>query len=761
MPRGRPPTFFGTFSGGKGNDVKMVHPAARAAAALLAIVAAPLLAAAAEAAPTPAASRELEAALRAIVDGGPLASARAGVLVEDVETGQTLYAKDADALLNPASNVKLVTTAAALARMGPDYRFDTEFWAEAGWRPGTPAKTLWVRGTGDPTVLTERLWIMAGDLAHLGVRRIGDLVVDESFFDGERTGPGFDQESGDRSYLAPSGAASLNWNTIAVYVAPGDRAGVKGRVELEPASEYFEIENRTSTVARTGRRPVVISSQPHNGKQRIVVEGRIAAGSRMQVVWRKIDDPALYLGHTLRKLLELRGVQVSGRVKLGQVAQGARLVHVAQSESLAEIVRRLNKTSNNFVAEQLLKTLGARTKGTPGSWAKGIAAAEEFLAEVGVPRGAYVMKNGSGLNDTNRFSARQLVTVLRAMWSRFPLQAEYVASLPVAGRDGTIRFRMEGSEAEGRLRAKTGTLEHVTSLSGYVQTAAGKTLAFAVLVNDIPGRPSSVVRSVDAIGTALAASGGKPGALGDAIALARGAPAAETAATPADLAAAVKTYYALGRAGDHRNLHLLRSALRAESEPALRLAVAECVYLSDPDGDTSRRTFLDAVPADPQVLGRLWAAAQGDEVPPVLPSLGELADDGNPDALAKLVGIAPAAALDAKLAAAIDDLFSEVAASVPEELVLALRAAPPAAQEAAVAALGAGLVRSDDKEHPFPPALAELAKKEDDAGAFARSLQPRVAQAVTAATAARAAPTLVPASGTLPAGGTLPASAGK
>ena len=729
-------------------------PRAAPTATLLALLLSSFpLAAAAE----PAPARELEAALRAIVDGGPLAGARAAVLVEDVESGQVLYAKDADALLNPASNVKLVTTAAALARLGPDYRFDTEFYLDAGPRGASAPRTLWVRGTGDPSLLTERLWAIAGDLAHLGIRRIGDLVVDEAFFDGERSGPGFDQESGDRSYLAPSGAASLNWNSIAVYVAPGERRGQKARVEVEPASDYFEIDNRTTTIAGSGRRRIRISSQPHAGKQRIVVDGRIGQGSRIQVAWRKIDDPALYLGHTLRRLLELRGVSTAGRVRVGQVPEGARLVHVAESESLAEIVRRLNKTSNNFVAEQLLKTLGARVKGTPGSWAKGIAAAEEFLADVGVPRGAYVMKNGSGLNDTNRFSARQLVAVLRAMWARFPLQAEYVASLPVAGRDGTIRFRMEGSEAVGRLRAKTGTLDHVTSLSGYVQTAGGKTLAFAVLVNDFAGRAGNVVRSVDAIGTALAASGGKPGALGAAIALARGAPAAESSATPADLAASVKTYYALGRAGDQRNLTLLRSALRTESEPALRLAVAECVYLSDPDGDTSRRTFLDAIPSDPQVVGRLWAAIQGEEPPPVLPSLGDLAGEAYPEALAKLVAVAPAAALDGKLATAIADLFAEVAASVPEELVAALRAAPAAAQEAAVGALGAGLARSDDREHPFGPALKELGARDDDTGAFARALAPRLVQAVAAGTPARVGPAPAPA----PAAGALPANGGR
>lgn len=683
--------------------------------------------------------RELEAALRAIVEGAPLSEARTSVLVAELESGKVLYAKDPDVLLNPASNVKLFTAAAALARLGMDYRFDTEFWMEAPRGPGAP-RALHVRGLGDPTLVTERLWAIAGDLAHLGLGRIGDVVVDDAFFDGDRNGPGFDQETGDRSYLAPTGAASLNWNSVAIHVAPGDRRGQRARVELEPASDFFELDVRATTSGRRGGRRLKVSSIPLQGRQRILVEGRIPQGSRIQVVWRKIDDPALYLGHTLRKLLELRGVRSSGRVRAGPVPQGAKLLHVAESEPLADVVRRLNKTSNNFVAEQLLKTLGAEAKGSPGSWAKGIGAVEEFLAEAGIPRGAYLMKNGSGLNDTNRFSARQIVALLRAMWARFPLQAEYAASLPVAGRDGTIRYRMEGTAADGRLRAKTGTLEKVTSLSGYVETSGRRRLAFAVVVNDFPGRSPGAVRAVDAIGEAIAAAGGPPEALGAAIAHARGAPPpAVPAASPADLAASVKTYYALGRTSDRRNLAFLRSALRAEAEPALRLAIAECVYLSEPDGETSRRTFLEAVPADPSVVARLWAAGAEEDPPPALPSLGELAAEGNPDALAKLVEVAPAGALDASLASAVADLLAQAASSAPEELVQALRAAPPPAQEAAIAALGAGLTRSEEAEHPFPKALAELAKRQDDLGAFARTAEARLAAAVEAGRGAKAA----------------------
>ncbi|MFO0585690.1 MAG: D-alanyl-D-alanine carboxypeptidase/D-alanyl-D-alanine-endopeptidase [Anaeromyxobacter sp.] len=693
-----------------------------------------------------AADPTLESALRSIAQAGPLSTARLGVLVADAATGEVLLGKDADVLLNPASNVKLVTTAAALARLGPGFRFDTEFLVDPAQAGSPSPRALYVRGKGDPTLVTERLWAIAGELAHAGIKRIGDVVLDDGYFDAERVGPGFDQEDGDRSYLAPAGALSFNWNTVAIYVAPGERRGARARVELEPASDLFAVEVRAVTGAPRGARRVKVSSSFTGGRQRIVVEGQVPAGSRTQVVWRRIDEPALYLGHSLARLLELRGVKVTGRIRTGQAPAGARLVHVASSDTLAEVVRRLNKTSNNFVAEQLLKTLGAEVKGAPGSWPKGVAAVEEFLAEAGVPRGGYVMKNGSGLNDANRFSARQLVTVLRAMYARFPLAAEYVASLPVAGRDGTLRFRLDGTEAADRLRAKTGTLENVTSLSGYVQTAGGRTLAFAVLANDFSGRASGAARGVDAIAGALAASGGGAAAIDAAVALARPPSAtASPAATTADLASAARTYYALARAGDARNVAFLRSALRAETDPALRLAVGEAAYLSEPDGDTARRLFLEALSPDAACIGRLWAALAGDDPPPVVRSIGELAAEGGGEALARLVELSQAAALEPRLADGLADALATAAAGAPEELVTALRAASPGAREAATVALGRGLGRSEEQDHPFPPALARLSGGDGEAAAFARDLAARLETVRRAAEERREAPSLEPA----------------
>ena len=549
------------------------------------------------------------------------------------------------------------------------------------------------------------------------------MVLDDGYFDGERFGPGFDQEDGDRAYLAPAGALSLNFNSVEVHVTPADRVGQRARIELEPDSQFFTVENHTVTASRSGRARVVVRTELKGGKERVIVEGRVPVGARPHVVWRRIDDPSLYFGHTLRSLLELRGVKV-GRVRAGPVPDSARLLHVSQSDSLAELVRRLNKTSNNFTAEQMLKTLGAEVKGHPGSWAKGVEVAEDVLAELGIPRGSYVMRNGSGLNDTNRFSARQLVTVLRGMWARFPLQPEYVVSLPVAGRDGTIRWRMDGTPAAGRLRAKTGTLDGVVALSGYVQNAAGKVLAFAILVNDSPGRPG-VVRSVDSVGAALAASGGP---FAGAVVATAGTASVRLASgdAPADLAQRLRTYYALARAGDARNQPFLRSALRGEADPAVRLALAECVYLSDPDDDSASHAFLEAVAADPQALPRLWQLLPGEAVGPAVSSLADLAAETDPDALRRLVELAGKPIADERLAAAVGDGLAGVSASAPEELVAALHAAPPDLADAAVMRLMAGLARSEEKDHPFPAALRALAARADALAEYAGKLSAQV-----------------------------------
>src|SRR4051794_16536887 len=449
----------------------------------------------------------LRTAVEQLLSQPPLSGAHVGLEVESLDDGQVILSRNADDLLNPASNTKLVTSATALLRLGPEYRFTTDYLADAPISRGRIG-TLYVKGRGDPAVTTERLDGLVSDLWHRGVRSVGEIVLDDTFFDREEFGPGWEQESSDKSWAAGVGALSLNHNSVAVYITPGDRVGSRARIELEPeARDYFLVDDRVTTVRMTGRRKLRPHTISEGERTRIVVEGRVPLRGETTVMYRRVGDPTFYYGQTLRMLLRQRGIRVSGRVKRGEVPTSAVLIQSYDSPALAEIVRDMNKVSSNFIAEMLIKTLGAELKGTPGSWPKGLEVAEDLLAELGLPRGTYVLKNGSGLNDTNRFTPRQMALLLQAVWKRFPVAAEFISSLGIAARDGTMRLRMEGTDAAGRLRAKTGTLERVTALSGYVQSLGGERYVFSVMVNDWSGKSGPVVSSIDRVGEMPAARG--------------------------------------------------------------------------------------------------------------------------------------------------------------------------------------------------------------------------------------------------------------
>ncbi len=687
-----------------------------------------------------AAEREaLKKALVELAQRGPLKQARLGVQILSLDDGSVVWSKDADALMNPASNVKLVTAAAALFRLGPEYRFDTEFLVEPGGSPDR-AKTLWVRGKGDPSLTTERLYAIVSELQHLGLREVGDLVLDDNWFDGERLAPGFEQEISDRAYTAPTGALSLNANAVGVYLrAPA--SGARAVVEMEPASEYFEVVNGAVGTSSRARRASV-SSEWTGVQQRITVRGTVPVGGEW-AVWKRIDNPPLYFGYTFKRLLEQRGIRVRGKVKLGLVPERARLLHVSQSETFDLVLKRMNKFSSNFVAEQLLKTLGAEGKGPPGSTAGGVQVAEEFLErEIGIPRGSYIFKNGSGLNDTNRFTAGQMAKLLKSMWDRFPLAPEYLSSVGIAGKDGTLRYRFEGSEAVGRLRAKTGTLENVSALSGYVQAVGGERFAFSVMVNDYLGRSGPVVQGIDAIGAAVAASG-TPGGPGRAVAaLTQPPPAGLTAASNEEAKARIQTYLAVAQKADQRNLAFLRTAWRNERDAAVRAVVADSIYQSDPRDYLGSRALLDSFTTSDEVYGRLRKLSRElkTEVPCV-GSLTTLGAEGNGEALSRLVELARASSGDSSAQNTLSASLGDVSKTAPDELLVALRGAPATDRDAALLLLARGVSQQREADHPLWTAVRKMmASTDPETATFARGLEATLSQRIAAEKAPHVAP---------------------
>jgi serine-type D-Ala-D-Ala carboxypeptidase/endopeptidase (penicillin-binding protein 4) len=445
----------------------------------------------------------LRARLDELFSAPAFAKAKVGAVAIEAETGKTLYARADKTPLNAASNVKIVTAAASLALLGPEYRWRTTL-SIVGPPGGPPLPAggevtgdLYLRGSGDPTLATEDLATMVGDLAALGLHKVrGSLIIDESLFDGGNVPPAYDQKNDSTASRAPSSAASLNGNVVAVTIIPGAGAGSPARVVIDPPSAYFTIAGRVVT-AGSGPAAPAVDTKDDGERTRVNVAGRIKLGADPRTFLRRVGHPSLFLGHTLRSLMDRRGITIGGHVKVGaSPAQGLRVLAAHDSAPLAVAVQDLNKRSNNLAAEQLVRTLGAEIGGRPGNWDKGLKAIGRYLGGIGIKAGAYQMMNGSGLYDSNRFSPEQIATVLRAAARDFRISAEFLASLAVAGTDGTIAHRMGGTLAERYVRAKTGTLANVSCLSGFAGSPGHMPIVFSILVNDVAS-PGEARRAQD------------------------------------------------------------------------------------------------------------------------------------------------------------------------------------------------------------------------------------------------------------------------
>jgi D-alanyl-D-alanine carboxypeptidase/D-alanyl-D-alanine-endopeptidase (penicillin-binding protein 4) len=428
--------------------------------------------------------------------GAPsLAKSKIGVLVIESDGGKPIYARGEKVALNAASNVKIITSAAALALLGPEYRWHTTVSAAAPGPKGSPlgpggeiAGDLFLRGFGDPALGTLELTAMVSELAAMGCKRVrGGVVADDSFFDGTHVGPAYDQKNDSSPSRAPSAALSLNGNVVEITVIPGAKAGAAARVLVEPPSAAFTVTGRIVTAATGPALATVDTKDDPGGHTQIVVSGRVRLGGEPRSYKRRVTNPPLFAAYTFKALLERRGITVAQSPRVGVTpAQGTRILASSDSPPLGVVAHDLNKRSNNFVAEQVLRTLGAEIVGRPGTWEKGLDAVARYLAAQGIRKGSYQMTNGSGLYDSNRFSAEQVVAVLRGALRDFRISAEFMSSLAIAGTDGTIGHRMGNTPAERFVRAKTGTLVGASCLSGFAGSPGHPPLIFSILMNDVP-----------------------------------------------------------------------------------------------------------------------------------------------------------------------------------------------------------------------------------------------------------------------------------
>jgi len=530
----------------------------RALCALALVLSLQLSAAAAK---KPAPKKDLAKEINAILSQPPLDRAHWGIDVVDLESGKTIYAQNPGQLFLPASNAKLFTTAAALAIAGPDYRFRTT--VEANGKTDSNGRLdgdLVIMGRGDPNISgrvlpyqlkseripphTQVLEEMADQVARSGLKIVdGDLIGDDTFYAYEPYAEGWAVDDLQWIDGAPVSALSFNDNVVFVNIQPGEHAGDKALVTVEPETNYYELDNRILTSAAGMAKKIGVHRDP--GSKKIVLWGSLPLGDPGMKEPLAIEDPAEFVAQLFRMMLERRGITIRGktRARHGEIAQffdvirllpkdqpaapalprintlppgaaastpaqpalsedtpqvptpGIRAEHI--SLPFLEDARVINKTSQNLHAELALRLAG-KLSGSGGSFEGGSAALKQFLLQAGVKEDEFTFLDGSGLSRRDLVTPSATVQLL-IYAARQPWGAAYEESLPVSGVDGSLAERFLNTPAGGLVHAKTGSLSHVNALSGYGQTKSGRRFVFSIFCNNhnVPG--SKVLAAIDAV----------------------------------------------------------------------------------------------------------------------------------------------------------------------------------------------------------------------------------------------------------------------
>jgi D-alanyl-D-alanine carboxypeptidase/D-alanyl-D-alanine-endopeptidase (penicillin-binding protein 4) len=418
-----------------------------------------------------------------------LNGATVSLMVRDARSGSTLYQHNPRTRLIPASNLKLLTTAAAMDVLGPQYRFATQLLSNGPQQGERLTGNLYLRGLGDPTTQFADYQALAAQLARQGVRQVqGDLVFDDSFFDAERLGVDWAQDDESTYYGAQISALTVSPNadfdagTLIVTAKAPVIAGQPVTVSLSPPTDYVQLSNH----AVSGPGDSYGITRQH-GTNLLQLTGTLAPGKQSRQ-WVSVWEPTQLVATLFEQALAQQGIEVLGRRVIGGASPGAeRVLAEHQSEPLQALITPLLKLSNNNMSEALLKAMGRKTVNA-GTAQAGAAAVAAFMRRQGLDPATLVQVDGSGLSRRNLVSSQNLTDLLLAT-ARQPWFDAWYSALPIAGNTdrmtgGSLRYRLRGTAAENNLHAKTGSMAGVSSLSGYITDAQGRRLVFSMISNN-------------------------------------------------------------------------------------------------------------------------------------------------------------------------------------------------------------------------------------------------------------------------------------
>lgn len=409
------------------------------------------------------------------------------VKVVSLNSGQTLYDRNSDLLVHPASNLKLFTSSTALQCLGEDFALVTSVLADSGTSDSVVHGSLYLKGFGDPDLDLLDLDSLARTIRSKGITKVeGDVVADASYFDDNYWGSGWmwdDEPDPDEMFTS---ALSVNRNCFTVMVMPTFLPGDSVIVMLEPFSPLISVECHAKTVSDTSDNTLTITRLFKERLNTVVVSGDIPRSAAPVRKRMSIREPARFAAELFQKAMERDSIVIAGNIRLGTTpAYAGRLAEIARP--IDSVLVFMNKNSDNLSAENLLKIVGAVRRGVPGSTQNGLYVENEFSSTLGIDTTAWSPVDGSGVSHYNLVTVNDIVRLLAGIARRpHPFHVIY-ASLPIAGVDGTLATRMRGTAAQGNVRGKSGTINGVSSLSGYVATRDGELLAFSIVMENFVG----------------------------------------------------------------------------------------------------------------------------------------------------------------------------------------------------------------------------------------------------------------------------------
>lgn len=416
-----------------------------------------------------------------------------GIQVVDLNTGERLYQRHPSQTFIPASNMKLFSEAAAVLALGPDYRFQNQLSTDASSIDnGVLNGSLYVHLPGDPSFTQRQLDILLSQLAHWDVKRIhGNVVIISSHSSVDAYAPGWNPKDLSFSYGAPLAPLVLDENRLTVTVNPACRVGEPAVIEYNAPRHGLTLDNLVKTADNSKRCGVSIKLDTDNHLQ---LRGCVKSGQWSMIQRIPIHNPLRYAEDLIKNRLAHLNIGLDGNVILGAYPPKATLLLATQqSKPITQLMADTLKPSDNLYADSLYLKTAAKLNGTPLNWSGAQPVIKKFLQQqTGINLQSAVMIDGSGLSRQDLLTAEQTVSLLRFLYVHFPITYEYIAALPISGRDGTLQRRLRAPSQQGFIRAKTGSMTGVVSLSGYLYTANAHTLAFAIFINTRPGTSPNI-----------------------------------------------------------------------------------------------------------------------------------------------------------------------------------------------------------------------------------------------------------------------------